>query len=116
MKSLRDKITAAIEKHCSEGASGRLIGADDAADDILDAIPDLGENARLASFAREIIGYAFDGTDADGGSIQALAVHYGLLTRTTYDPKVHGPSFVKPGAEWFEYADTLKLARATTEA
>ncbi|MET3481506.1 hypothetical protein [Methylobacterium sp. 1973] len=113
---MRANIVAAIEKHCSEGASGGLIGADEAADDILNAIPDPGENARLASFAREIISYAFDGTDADGGSVQALAVHYGLLKRTTYDPKVHGPSFAEPGAEWFEYADTLKLARTTTEA
>ncbi|MGX9980746.1 hypothetical protein [Methylobacterium fujisawaense] len=116
MRSLRANIVAAIEKHCSEGASGRLIGADEAADDILDAIPDPGENARLASFAREIISYIFDGTDADCLSIQALALHYGLLERTLYDPKVHGPSFAEPGAEWFEYTGTLKLARTTTEA
>jgi inosine/xanthosine triphosphate pyrophosphatase family protein len=59
------------------------------------------ENARLAAFARQIIEYAFDGQDADGGSIQALAVHHGLLRETKYDPKEHGPSFATPGDEWF---------------
>ncbi len=44
MNGLREKIIAAIEKNCSEGASGRIIGVDDAADDILEAIE---EEARL---------------------------------------------------------------------
>ena len=61
----------------------------------------------LAAFAREIIEYAFDGADADGASIQELAVSHGLLRRTTYDPKRHGPSFAETGDEWFEYTDAL---------
>jgi hypothetical protein len=69
------------------------------------------ERERLASFAREIIEYAFEGQDADGGSIQALAVHYGLLRETKYDPKEHGPSFAQPGDEWFVYTDLLKTSQ-----
>jgi hypothetical protein len=66
------------------------------------------ENNRLAAFAREIISFVFDGTDADGASIQMLALHHGLLERTLYDPEIHGPSFAELGAEWFEYTDMMK--------
>ena len=60
------------------------------------------ENKRLAAFARQIIEYAFDGHDADGGSIQALALAHGLLRQEVYDPEKHGPSLeAEPGDEWF---------------
>ncbi|OHV15913.1 hypothetical protein BK022_15710 [Methylorubrum extorquens] len=62
----------------------------------------------LAAFAREIIGYAFDGMDADGASIQALALHHGLLVKEPYDPKRHGPSMeAVPGDDWYTFAGPL---------
>jgi hypothetical protein len=62
----------------------------------------------LKGFAREIIAFAFEGRDADGGSIQALAIHYGLLNPTRYDPAKHGNSFdAEPGDEWFEFTGTI---------
>lgn len=69
-------------------------------DAICEAFKAEAENAWLAAFARQIIEYAFNGQDADGASIQALAVHHGLLRETKYDPKEHGPSFASPGDEW----------------
>jgi hypothetical protein len=65
------------------------------------------ENAKLAAFAREMIEPAFDGQDVDGGTIQRVAVHYGLLTEGKYDPEKHGPSFAEPGDQWFTYAGPL---------
>ena len=51
MAGLKAKIIAAIERHCSEGASGRLIGADDAAEDILEAIRDPGESGNWPRYS-----------------------------------------------------------------
>ncbi len=60
------------------------------------------ENRRLAAFGRQIIEYAFNGTDADGGSIQALALTHGLLRLEAYDLEKHGASLAaEPGDEWF---------------
>ncbi|MBD8909688.1 hypothetical protein [Methylorubrum zatmanii] len=64
----------------------------------------------LIAFAREIIGYAFDGQDADGADIQALALTHGLLVKEPYDPERHGPSFeVEPGDDWYTLAGPLAL-------
>lgn len=69
------------------------------------------ENRRLAAFARQIIEYAFDGHDADGGSIQALAVTHGLLREVKYDPEKHGASLeAEPGDEWFELVGAVAEA------
>lgn len=65
----------------------------------------------LAAFAREIIEFAFDGMDVDGGTIQSLALTHGLLSKTAYDPKKHGPSMeAEPGDEWYVLAGPLALA------
>lgn len=73
------------------------------------------ENARLAAFARQIIEYAFDGRDADGGSIQALALTHGLLRKEAYDPAQHGGTLVdaRPGDDW--YVCVGAVAKASTE-
>lgn len=61
------------------------------------------------SFAREII--SGDGCDWagnwDGGSIQDLAVKYGIIREVTYDPDVHGPndSGAEPGDPWFVFVE-----------
>jgi hypothetical protein len=65
------------------------------------------ENAKLAAFAREIIEPAFDGQDVDGATIQRVALHYGLLAESKYDPEKHGSSFAEPGDQWFTYAGPL---------
>ncbi|MDV2984190.1 UNVERIFIED_CONTAM: hypothetical protein Q9R58_07735 [Methylobacteriaceae bacterium AG10] len=65
----------------------------------------------LIAFACEIIGYAFDGMDADGADIQALALTHGLLIKESYDPKRHGPSMeAEPGDDWYTLAGPLALA------
>jgi hypothetical protein len=80
----------------------------------IDQVADLtAQNARLAAFAREIIEPAFDGQDVDGGTIQRLALHYGLLTEGKYDPEKHGPSFAEPGDQWFTYAGPLAPPNAS---
>lgn len=70
------------------------------------------ENARLAAFARQIIEYAFDGRDADGGSIQALALTHGLLRKEAYDPARHGGTLVdvQPGDDWYVCAGAVAKA------
>ncbi len=68
----------------------------------------------LAAFAREIIEFAFDGMDVDGGTIQSLALTHGLLSKTTYDPKKHGPSMeAEPGDDWYVLAGPLALPLQT---
>ena len=61
------------------------------------------ENARLAAFARQIIECAFDGRDADGGTIQSLALAHGLVRLEAYDPARHGGTLeeVRPGDDWY---------------
>lgn len=68
----------------------------------------------LVAFAREIIGYAFDGMDADGADIQALALAHGLLVKEPYDPARHGPSMeAQPGDDWYTFAGPMVEASET---
>jgi hypothetical protein len=65
----------------------------------------------IAAFAKTLIGYAFEGSGADGGNIQDLAVKHGLLVETTYDPKEHGTDALwcsEPGDPWFVYSPEFK--------
>ena len=72
------------------------------------------ENSRLAAFARQIIEFAFDGQDVDGGTIQSLALTHGLLRRDSYDPAKHGAAMeAEPGDEWYVCVGTV--ASAPTE-
>ncbi|MGG3810910.1 hypothetical protein ABEV34_04575 [Methylorubrum rhodesianum] len=64
----------------------------------------------LIAFARWAIECAFDGQDADGADIQAVALHHGLLSKSPYDPEKHGPTFeAEPGDDWYMLAGPLAL-------
>lgn len=64
----------------------------------------------LIAFARWAIECAFDGQDADGADIQAVALHHGLLSKSPYDPEKHGPTFeAEPGDDWYTLAGPLAL-------
>ncbi|UYW25736.1 hypothetical protein OKC48_21050 [Methylorubrum extorquens] len=68
----------------------------------------MSDDQGLVAFAREIIGYAFDGMDADGADIQALALAHGLLVKEPYDPARHGPSMeAELGDDWYTFAGPL---------
>lgn len=53
----------------------------------------------LIAFAKAIIRAGWEGSSVDGDVIQELGVKHGLLAKTTYDPKRHGPNDVdaEPG-------------------
>lgn len=114
-KSLAAEIEAVLNRHLVIVPGGDGPGEDWP---IISGIPAaaaeiaaLQSREGLIAFAREIIGYAFDGMDADGADIQALALTHGLLSKTTYDPKKHGPSMeADPGDDWYVLAGPLALA------
>ena len=67
----------------------------------------------LAEFAKWAIeNSSFEGCDLDGGYVQEKAVELGILTRTKFDPDVHGEPVcdVEPGDEWFVFSDEFKTA------
>jgi hypothetical protein len=106
LAEIRDRI-AAVEAENDRLRKDRLdwVGATFHEEDRVAELE--AENAKLAAFAREIIEPAFDGQDVDGGTIQRVALHYGLLAESRYDPEKHGPSFAEPGDQWFTYAGPL---------
>jgi hypothetical protein len=65
---------------------------------------------KLKKFARTIIQDSFNGGDVCGGEIQELGVSLGLLTKTCYDPKIHGtPDYdAMPGDDWYVFSDLIK--------
>lgn len=79
--------------------------------ELLAEIAALQSRDGLIAFARWAIECAFDGQDADGADIQAVALHHGLLSKSPYDPEKHGPSFeAEPGEDWYTLAGPLALA------
>ena len=65
-------------------------------------------------FASTLIGYALDGCDSDGGTVQDLAEKCGLIIETKYDPEKHGAdglSICDPGDPWFVLSHELEAMR-----
>jgi len=65
------------------------------------------EHERLRAFAEEMLGIAWEGCDADGGTIQDTAKEHGLLrvVEGGYDPEKHGENTLHdaaPGDPWYE--------------
>lgn len=70
----------------------------------------------LEKFARWCVQEGpFSGCDLDGGDVQAKAFECGLLTKTKYDPAVHGEDnadYVEPGDAWFVFSDEFNKVNA----
>lgn len=64
----------------------------------------------LANFAKEIIRISWEGCDADGGTIEELALKHDLVKVVEFDPKIHndtnGCAIV--GDDWFVFAGPLE--------
>ena len=47
--------------------------------------------------------------EPDGGDVQDMAIKYGLLVATAYDPEKHGPNDcdLEKGDQWFEFSAAL---------
>lgn len=110
-KSLAAEIEAVMKKHVRLNGREKwdepyysLIGFPEAAAEIAA----LQSRDGLIAFARWAIECAFDGQDADGADIQAVALHHGLLSKSPYDPEKHGPTFeAEPGDDWYTLAGPL---------
>lgn len=79
-------------------------------DETVSRAPLDAEIERLMAFARWAIHEgSFAGCTLDGGSIQDKAAELGILTKTKYDPAVHGDSdCAEPGDDWFVFASALE--------
>lgn len=64
----------------------------------------------VMNFVVECIEAAYDGEDFDGEEIKELAIKYGLLIETEFDPGKHvdPEGEVEEGDPWFVKADFLK--------
>lgn len=68
----------------------------------------------LAEFAKWAIeNSAFKGNDLDGADVEQKALACGLLTKTVYDPEIHGGSSeAEKGDPWFvfstEFCEAIK--------
>lgn len=72
----------------------------------------------LAEFAKRCIAEgSWRGCDFDGAA-QDWAVELGLLTKTTYDPAVHGENDVdaEPGDPWYVFSEWFEAALAKVTA
>lgn len=67
----------------------------------------------IHKFAKILLEFAFDGSDASGGDIQDLAQECGLIIETKYDPEKHGTAgleYCEPGDAWFVYSPEFRVA------
>jgi len=55
-------------------------------------------------FALAMCQFAFDGSDADGGTIQELGLEYGILRTEDFNPKKHKSVL---NSEYFEPGDLV---------
>lgn len=63
----------------------------------------------LIKFAENAFLVSWDGCDLDGGEIQDMGVALGLLTKSEYDPSIHGEDFEgEPGDTYYTYSDAFK--------
>lgn len=109
-KSLAAEIEAVILRYFPRSPLGDAAYGADRQTNCAAEIAALQSREGLIAFAREIIGYAFDGMDADGADIQALALAHGLLVKEPYAPERHGPSMeAEPGDDWYTLAGPLAL-------
>lgn len=69
---------------------------------------------KLAEFAQWVLtSSCFDGCDLDGGDIQNMAVKFGLIVETQYDPEEHGEDTIcdiAPGDPWYVFSDEMQAA------
>lgn len=63
----------------------------------------------LVKFAENAFRVSWDGCDLDGFEIQDKGVALGLLTKSEYDPSIHGDDFEgEPGDTYYTYSDAFK--------
>jgi hypothetical protein len=71
----------------------------------------------LVKFAETAFLVSWDGCDLDGSEIQDMGVALGLLSKSEYDPSVHGDDFEgEPGDPYYTYSEAFKAIRESLQS